>query len=539
MPRKLTLDYIKECIENEGYTLLSNKYYSAHDLLKIKCPNNHYLELSWSKWKKGRRCKYCNGSRLYEEAVYKSFEKEGYRIVSIKGSLSKGEISFICNEGHEGTTVWGRWLRGSRCKVCYNINRRTSFYTIKKEIESEGVKVLTSIDYYLKEGRLKCRCGCGYIYYTTVSKWRRGYRCRDCGYRKLSSMHSHSINYVKNSLFLEGYKLLSDSYTNALTPIKVVCPEGHEVTIKWRDWQEGCRCCVCGINSHRSNGEKQVALFLENIGISLESNNRSLISPLELDIVIPDKKIAIEYCGLYWHSELMGKDKNYHLNKLKMCEEKGYRLITIFEDEWINKRRVVESKLSYLLGVSYCRKVYARNCIVCEITYKESSSFCERNHLQGLDVVNSIRLGLFYKNKLVSVMTFVKPSASKGSKKMNGIFWELSRFCTDTDLIVVGGFSKLLSYFRKNYEWDELFSYVDLRWFTGESYEKIGFNFLHRTKPNYWYSNGTPNRKHRFALRKKKNTDLTEIEINTAKGYYRIWDCGNLKYNMKNNNKKG
>jgi G:T-mismatch repair DNA endonuclease (very short patch repair protein) len=304
----------------------------------------------------------------------------------------------------------------------------------------------------------------------------------------------------------------------------------------FRNGNTGCgECC-----KHFSQAERDISDYIKSLGLTVIENDRSIISPLELDIVIPEKNIAIEYCGLYWHGETKGKDIKYHLNKLKRCVEMGYRLITIFEDEWINKRDIVEKRLNHILGDNN-KRVYARKCDIKEISPKIANEFINQHHVQG-STGSSVKLGLYYNNELVSVMTFAKPSLSKGRKSFDNVY-ELSRFCSSVH--VVGGASKLLTHFKRNYEWNEIFTFADRRWSKGNVYEKLGFESVGETKPNYWYFKTRDEgiqRKHRFNYRKDRlpvlfnnvDMDMTEWQIMQSQGFDRIWDCGNLKYITRN-----
>ena len=129
-------------------------------------------------------------------------------------------------------------------------------------------------------------------------------------------------------------------------------------------------------------------------------------------------------------------------------------------------------------------------------------------------------------------MTFSKPSLSKGCRNVKKGTWELNRFCTKINYHVVGLCSKILTHFKNNYEYTEIFYFADSRWSIGNLYEKIGFRFLYTTKPNYWYFNNNKKRIHRFALRKRndESKDVTEWDLRRSQGWNRIWDCGNLKY---------
>lgn len=204
-----------------------------------------------------------------------------------------------------------------------------------------------------------------------------------------------------------------------------------------------------------------------------------LFGGLELDIFIPNKNIAIEYNGLYWHRDTV-KGKNYHLNKLNLCDAKNIRLINIFEDEWINKQAIVKARLKSILGLTPY-KIYARKCVVKEITFAEAERFTTKYHLQG-SAKSSVNLGLFYRGRLVAVMTF---SHSRFNKKYN---WELLRYCTVFNFNIIGGAGKLLSFFKQKYV-GSIISYADKRWSNGNLYKKLGFTELNDSPPNYWYFN--------------------------------------------------
>jgi hypothetical protein len=279
--------------------------------------------------------------------------------------------------------------------------------------------------------------------------------------------------------------------------------------------------------------------FISSLGIdNIQTNNRTLIKPLELDIVLPDQKIAIEYNGLYWHSESNNINSTYHLYKTNKCKELGYRLIHIFEDEWIFKRNIVKNRLKSLMGKNY--KLYARKCTVQEIDTKTKQRFLDKYHIQGGDKAN-IKLGAFYKNRLVGVMTFSKPRIALGSKGKEGAY-ELSRFCTLGSFNITGLASKFLSYFKSHYDYTEIISYSDLRWNTGKTYEKIGFEYSHTSKPNYWYCK-TQKREHRFKYRKSElpkllenfDKSLSERENMLNHNFHIVWDCGNNVYRLNKN----
>ena len=253
-------------------------------------------------------------------------------------------------------------------------------------------------------------------------------------------------------------------------------------------------------------------------------NDRTFIKPLELDILIKSKKLAIEYNGLYHHSSngSSPKDKKYHLTKTELVEQKGYQLLQIFSSDNID---IWKSLINNKLGLN--KRIFARKCIIKEVKPEETRKFLEENHLQG-DCNSKIRLGLYYEENLVSLMTFGKSRYNKN------IDYELIRFCSLKGYNVVGGASKLLSHFRKQYS-GSIISYANRRWSNGDLYRKLGFKEIGQTPPNYFYFNNDFEIHSRIAFQKHKlkdklmnfDPDLTEEQNMFNNGYNKIYDCGN------------
>jgi len=299
-------------------------------------------------------------------------------------------------------------------------------------------------------------------------------------------------------------------------------------------------------NTHTSKSEKEIADYIKSIipqGEEILTSYTGLIKnpktgrPLELDIYIPSKKIAFEFNGLYWHSELnLENPEKYHILKTELCKKEGVQLIHIFEDEWFYKKEIIKNMIKYKLHFSNNSKIFARKCIIKEIDPKIKNEFLDQNHIQGKDY-SRIKLGAFYKDELVSVMTFSLGNISRGGNPKDKECWELTRFCSFSKYNVIGTAGKLLKYFERNYKWREIYSYADLRISTGDIYYKLGFEFSHQTKPDYFYVNEMK-RIYRFNLRKTKDEpkDIPEWKLRNEQGYYRIWDCGKIKFIKQKNN---
>ena len=258
------------------------------------------------------------------------------------------------------------------------------------------------------------------------------------------------INQLENVKFIdfEGEKLKFDCVKNHEFII-------HRDLIIQRKRFDLDICTICNpIDTNSSQSENKVLRFIEGLDVYSEKGTRKIIPPLELDIYIPSHNVAIEFDGLYWHSELH-KPSNYHLNKTELCEKQGIQLIHIFEDEWLYKQDIVKSRLKNILGLTH-NKIYARKCLIREISAKESKEFLIDNHIQG-NVNSSIKLGLYYNDELVSIMTFGGLRKSMGSKSKEGSY-ELLRFCNKLDTTVIGGANKLLKHFIKIFHPTEIIS---------------------------------------------------------------------------------
>ncbi|MEA3450789.1 MAG: hypothetical protein U9Q83_02680, partial [Bacteroidota bacterium] len=292
-----------------------------------------------------------------------------------------------------------------------------------------------------------------------------------------------------------------------------------------------CYECYPSMNTGISKGETELFDMINN-SHKIQSD-RTVLNGKELDIYIPDKNIAIEFNGIYWHSELNGKDKNYHLNKTKQCKEKGIQLIHIFETEWYEKQDVVLSLICAKLG-QFKKRIYGRKTEVKVIPSKRTNEFLEANHLQGKDT-SSIKLGLFYDDELVSVMTFGKSRYNKNYQ------YEMHRFCNKLDHQIIGGASKLWKHFINCYKPKSVITYADRRYSDGTFYEKIGFYKLRESAPNHFYFKGSSGLMSRIAWQKHKLLDkldifdnnLTAWENMQINGYDRIYDCGNHVFGWK------
>ena len=291
-----------------------------------------------------------------------------------------------------------------------------------------------------------------------------------------------------------------------------------------------------------SKDENEIKEFIESLGFTCKSN-RTILDGKEIDILVEDKKIGFEYNGLYTHmerpeekSEFLRKGQYYHLTKTRMANNRGYKLVHIFENEFHFKKDIVFSKIKQLLGKNEgLPKVYARKCNIKEINKTTAEVFLNHFHIQGF-CSSSTYIGAFYEDKLVGVMSF---------KNRGGGEIELNRFATDYNFHCIGLGGKLFNYYIKNYNPSYIVTFADRRWTVdvdNNLYTKIGFTKDAELPPDYVYYNGKVDKYNVFNKRGFRknilvsrypdllNMNMTESEMTEKLGYSKIWNCGLIRY---------
>ena len=277
---------------------------------------------------------------------------------------------------------------------------------------------------------------------------------------------------------------------------------------------------------NKSKGQLEIEDYIKSLNFSCVTTKKKYNNRLfEIDCYVADKKFGVEYCGEYWHSYMENSNKNYHKNKFFMSKALDIKLMTIFEHEFINKPDIIKSMINSRLGIN--KKIFARKTSVKLINNIQANQFHNKNHINGY-VHSSINIGLFNTNELVSVLSLSK---SRFNKKYQ---YEITRYSTELNHNVIGGFSKLFNFFIKIKNPDSCMTYADLRFGEGLVYTKANFSYSHTTGANYWYFNkknpiGFESRmKYQKKNLIKKYPEKTghEFDIMSSLGYLRIYDCG-------------
>lgn len=481
--------------------------------------------------------------KTLEDFIKKAREVHGkkYDYSKVEYVRNNVKVCIVCPIHGEFWMSPNHHYQGEGCPKCRYIKsasskRRTIDEVIKLATEVHDFKYDYSLITEYKNDREKLPIICHEhgVFYQTMNNHIKGKQgCPECGRIKCQNSRRYTndefVTLAKEK-HGEFYSYEKVDYIDSKTNVIIGCPiHGDFVQIP-RNHVFGAGCPKCFMD--KSNVEREILEFIKSIvSCDVVENDRTVLGGKEIDIYIPDLLIGIEVNGLIWHSEKFDDNKKYHLDKTEMCLENGIRLIHIFEDEWYDKKDIVKSRLKSLLQI-LPQNIYARKCVIKEVTYSVANSFLEKNHIQGKSI-SKYRLGLYYNDELVALMTFGSMRKALGAKNQDNCY-ELLRFCSKIDTNVVGGASKLFSYFIQKYNPREIISYADRRWSNGNLYHILGFELSHISPPNYFYV-VNKKRLHRFSLRKNVLVekygcprDVTEHDFCLSKGWYRIYDCGCL-----------
>lgn len=328
-----------------------------------------------------------------------------------------------------------------------------------------------------------------------------------------------------------GYTLVGD-WTHVDQETTWRCHDGHTFTHVLATAQRLpiCRACHPALRG-TSNQEQELAAWVEQLGHEVQRNHRIVVDGkryLELDIYLPAKRLAIEFNGLFWHSELAGRGPRYHLDKLEACSERGIQLVQVFEHELEHRPVVVHSVLLSKLG-QLSSRLQARRLRIERLAREVAAEWFDRTHLAG-NALHQLALGLHDGARLVAAASFSRQRFGRDKT-----VWELVRFSTEPGVAVAGGLSRLVTAAQRLLGFRVLRSFCDRRWGTGSGYLSAGFTKVGVTTPTYWYFTLRPTVvQHRTCFQKRRLQQLmpgvegTEWQLAQLHGLNRFWDCGHI-----------
>jgi hypothetical protein len=521
--RSNCLENLREKAKHNNGQCLSLVYTNKDSKYEWKCSEGHTWFAKWGEIKRGKWCKTCSGVEKIPDNIIDQFldSLSNLKVIELIKNGNQSYIKFECQNQHVTETTYKALKKYPYCKYCKKKYR--TLEDIQKIAKESNIEVLSK-EYINTKTKLDFKCSKGHIFSKTPPQFEKKPKCLTCeGY------YFNDFNYVKNYIEKEGYDLISCNYEYN-ERLKTVCPEGHEYNVYFRNFKNNnTRCPEC--LNRTSKGEKSVLQFVQkyyksackikikDIFGDTELNNS------EFDIYIPELKVAIEYNGVFFHSDALNPDhrrtKTSQYRKYEFCKNNNIRLINIFEDEWLYRQEQTKNFLLSVLNIHDSR-VGASKCKIKAITKNEAIEFINKNHIQEVYTLK-IAYGLFYKNELVGVVT-----GSAHHRINNHKYLVLSRMCFKSGIQIIGGASRLLSSLKEyaiKYGYAGIVSWSDNRISTGDVYKKIGFELKKELSPDYFYvQSGVIKRINKSTLRVPAGID--ERAYNRSKGYYQLWDCG-------------
>jgi len=505
------------------------------------CPKGHDWWMTIKNRARGQKCSVCANKQIvigYNDlaSTHLHLAKEWspnntLDILSVTGGSNKLAL-WVCEKGHQWEAkIVSRGKHG--CPVCAEqktvsgINDlRTRFPLIAKEwsdsndVSVDTINPGTHTQYFWV-------CSKGHEWKSSpASRTRRNSGCTVCkgqvvvtGFNGVATKRPHLINEWSDQNTHSPFGLSAGSSKRVIWE----CENGHTWDTNLGDrthYKTGCPSCGS------SQAEKEISDWLESLNVEVVRKDRKSIAPLELDIYLPEYKVAIEYNGVYWHSEAVGKDSEYHENKFLKCQEADIRLIQVWEDDWLRVPHIVKSMILHRLGMNFGTSVGARKTSIVDISMDQAKDFLDNNHIQGF-VRGTYYIGLSYNSEVVAVLVATK------TRKQTVI----DRYATSVK--VPGGFTKLLKeLIARSDNGDKIVTFADREISNGELYTRTGFREDKILLPDYKYVvNGR--RKHKFGYRVdkfKRDENLAFVENATEKqladlnNLPRVWDSGKIRY---------
>ncbi len=546
MKRLTTEEFVTKATKVHGgkYDYTNTHYINSRSPITFICPIHGEMTTKANDHLDGVSCSKCSGKFRYDTKTFITTaikihgkNEYDYSDVVYKNSQTKVKLTHKC--GFAFYQIPASHLVGKGCKKCGQKksndirSKKASDEFISKSIVKHGDKYDYSKSVYVNN-RTKVIIGCRvHGDFEQTPDAHCGEQAQGCYECSLSSRVEGRL--IKEDEFITRataihkgkYTYVNLGYTRLDEKVTITCPKHGDFTQRARDHVYGKGCQKCAMNL--SKAEVEIGDFIESLGVKVERGVKGMIQDnQELDIVLPDHNLAIEFNGLYWHTEEKGKFSDYHKGKTDWCNKIGYRLIHIWEDDYRERKDKILIYIKHLVGKSTVKRVYGRHCEVKGIDTATGRKFLDEHHIQGSGPATTY-YGTFVKKtqELVAVTSFSKGKSNTRNKDM----YELTRHATSCT--VIGALGKVIKHFNK-----PTYTFCDDAFFSGNSYEKAGFVEVGKIAPDYKYVVSNK-REHKFLWRKdaiKIKLDIeggTEREMMAEANIYRIWDCGKTRYELK------
>lgn len=324
------------------------------------------------------------------------------------------------------------------------------------------------------------------------------------------------VSYPESTLVIECFN--KELYHSLHSPISVSCSNCE--TRKDREFVSvigSPKCLACdsrfSTKGFISKSQREIYNWLSSYIEGVRLSDWDTISPQELDVHAAKHGIAIEHDGLYWHSENRDVKPMHAAFKRKLAAEKGIQLISVFSDEWENKKDLVKSIILRKVGI-FQETIQASECCLRDLNNGEKKEFFEKSCLEG-DAESVSSFGLVDSVGRVVIAISLREAFDSGREQ----FYDVARFAVLPGVDVVGGFNSLFTRALEVCVTDDkrgLIERVDMRFDTVDTFEKFGFSLDYETGPLSWWTDL------KVRYKKSKLNFANDVEAHDQ-GFYKVW----------------
>lgn len=517
-------------VHQDKYTY--SGYRSLSHTITITCPMHGIFTAKAAGHLAGRGCPKCAGNQRKSNEEFerdaRSVHGDKYDYSSVTYITSQQEVTITCPTHGSFQQTPTSHLAGHGCQVC----GLTKCQTVS----------LSNIDAFIASA--KAVHGDTYDY--SACQYERATKpiniiCRNHGiFRQRPRDHVNSTNgcpkcagnqkltteeFIGRAANRWGglYSYDRSVYVTGKDKITVTCHKhgDFQITASYHLADGGCPHCSLSTEQH-----DLVEFVKSSYSGEIRINDRTAIRPLELDLYLPQKSLAIELNGNYFHSynrQETSRERERHRHKHSVCAASGLHLLQFTDYEWNRKADLVKSMIANKLGLS--RKIGARQC---KLVTNVAPDFFRANHIHGFKKA-TLTAGLEFEGEVVCAMSWsTHPKYS----------WEVCRLASKSGTVVVGGVRRLLTWFLHTCNAKSLFTYADKRFSTGGVYRALGFKEIGSTRPNYQYLDSLMKPHSRIKFQKHKLSNILENFDPAASesqnmfnnGHRRLWDAGHYKF---------
>lgn len=510
--------------------------------IKIICPIHGEFEQTPRDHLSGSDCPKCSREkmyRVYAEDVNRNLKNTNVKMIDSSASNMSEESNFLCSKHGEFRTTIRRALssESSGCKECKKENVSVSFgqFVERSKLIHGNKYIYIEEDFYLNKS-INVICHVHGEFKTYKYNHLNGSDCPKCSAIStgLKSRLTQEEFIDRASSFNPLLKFEYGCYTKNSEEAVFTCSIHGKQRRKAQDILQGHGCRTCLTN----RPEQEILNEIRSVyqGEVIAHSRPKFMNGMELDFYIPKKNLAIEFNGTVFHHSskntilngVKPKPYNYHYNKWLLCNENGINLISIHDFYWADdlKNKIIRSKIRHYLGCD--RKVYARKCVIKEVSNKVAAEFYSSTHIEGpgFPYRNSKSFGLFLEDELLMCVTIGE--FYNQSKKCFEL--KVSRISTQLDITVTGGLTKLLGYLKNTYG---EFKYQFTLGYGGSTSKVFNYDYI---GPRYFWVNPktlsyfSRNQCQKHMLEKsfgeKLLPDDTESTYMERLGYVKVFDCG-------------